>query len=126
MGFHGSSAGKESACNAGVLSSIPGSGRPHREGTLLVPTLVFLDFPGGLDSKECTCKEGNLGSTTGLGRSPRGGHGNLLRYSCLENSHGQRSLLGYPPRGHKGLDTTGQLSTVHREEIILPNLFPTP
>ena len=25
------------------------------------------------------------GSTLGLGRSPGGGHGNLLRYSCLEN-----------------------------------------
>ena len=24
-------------------------------------------------------------STPGLGRSPRGGHGNLLQYSCLEN-----------------------------------------
>ena len=25
------------------------------------------------------------GSITGLGRSPRGGHGNPLQYSCLEN-----------------------------------------
>ena len=23
----------------------------------------------------------------GLGRSPEGGHGNLLQYHCLENSH---------------------------------------
>ena len=123
MGFHGSSAGKESACNAGVLSSIPGSGRPLGEETGYP---VFLGFSGGLDSKESTCKEGNLGSITGLGRSPQGGHGNPLRYFCLENSHGRRSMLGYPPWGHKELDTTGQLSTVHREEIILPNLFPIP
>ena len=27
----------------------------------------------------------DAGSTPGLGRSPGGGHGNLLRYSCLEN-----------------------------------------
>ena len=27
--------------------------------------------------------------------------------------HGQRSLAGYSPRGHKELDTTGQLSTAH-------------
>ena len=27
----------------------------------------------------------DAGSTPGLGRSPRGGHGNLLQYSCLEN-----------------------------------------
>ena len=28
---------------------------------------------------------GDLGSIPGLGRSPGGGHGNPLRYSCLEN-----------------------------------------
>ena len=27
----------------------------------------------------------NLGSVPGLERSPRGGNGNLLQYSCLEN-----------------------------------------
>ena len=26
-----------------------------------------------------------MGSIPGSGRSPRGGHGNLLQYSCLEN-----------------------------------------
>ena len=29
--------------------------------------------------------------------SPRGGHGNPLQYSCLENPHGQWSLVGYSP-----------------------------
>ena len=28
----------------------------------------------------------NAGSILGSGRSPRGGYGNLLQYSCLENS----------------------------------------
>ena len=28
----------------------------------------------------------DVGSIPGLGRSPGGGHGNLLQYSCLENS----------------------------------------
>ena len=32
MGFPGGSVGKESACNAGYLSSIPGSGRSPGEG----------------------------------------------------------------------------------------------
>ena len=40
------------------------------------------------------------------GRSCRRGHGNPLQYSCLENSHGQRSLAGYSPWGLKELDTT--------------------
>ena len=43
-------------------------------------------FPGGSDGKETDCNVGDLGSIPGLGRSPRGGHGNLLQYSCLENS----------------------------------------
>ena len=34
-------------------------------------------------------------SIPGLGRSPGGGHGNPLQYSCLENPHGQRKLVGY-------------------------------
>ena len=40
------------------------------------------------------------------GRAPGGGHGNPLQYSCLENPHGQRSLVGYSPRGHTESDTT--------------------
>ena len=40
------------------------------------------------------------------GRSPGGGHGNPLQYSCLENPHGQRSLTGYSPWGHKKSDMT--------------------
>jgi len=30
-----------------------------------------------------------------------GGHDNPLQYSYLENPHGQRSLAGYSPWGHK-------------------------
>ena len=37
---------------------------------------------------------GDMGSIPGLGRSPGGGNGNSLQYSCLENSHEQRSLVG--------------------------------
>ena len=50
-------------------------------------------------------------SIPGLGRSPGGGHGNPLQYSCLENSHGQRSLAGYSPWGRKESDTTKRVST---------------
>ena len=44
-----------------------------------------LGFPGGSDGKESDCNAGVLGSIPGLGKSPRGGHGNPLQYSCLEN-----------------------------------------
>ena len=47
------------------------------------------------------------------GRSPGGGHGNPLKYSCLENLHGQRSLADYSPRGDKESETTELLSTAH-------------
>ena len=44
--------------------------------------------------------------------------GNTLQYSCLENPHGQRSLVGSSPWGHKESDTTERLSTAH-----IPSLF---
>ena len=68
-------------------------------------------FPCGSAGKESACNVGDLGLIPGLGRSPGGGHGNPLQYSCLENPHGQRSLAGYGPWGHKELDTTERLST---------------
>ena len=39
------------------------------------------------------------GSIPGWGRSPKGGTGNTLQYSCLENLHGQRRLADYSPWG---------------------------
>ena len=66
-----------------------------------LPTPVFLDFPGGSDDKESSCNMGDLGSIPGLERSTGGEHGNTLQYSCLENPHGQRSLAGYSPWGHR-------------------------
>ena len=54
-----------------------------------------------------------------LGRSPRGGHGNLLQYSCLENPHGQRSLVGSSPWGRKESDMIERLSTAQHTEIVL-------
>ena len=65
-----------------------------------------MGFPGGSDGKELACNAGDLGLISELGRSPGGGQGNPLQYSCLENPHGQRSLVGYSPWGCKELDTT--------------------
>ena len=71
----------------------------------------MMGFPGGSDGKESGCNVGDLGLTPGLGRFPGGGHGNPLQYCCLENLHGQRSLAGYSPWGHKESDMTERLST---------------
>ena len=53
---------------------------------------------------------GDLVLIPGSGRSPGGGSGSALQYSCLENSHGQRSLVDYSPWGHESGTTEG-LST---------------
>ena len=80
--------------------------RRHR-----LPTPVFISFPGSSAGKEATHNAGNLDSIPGFGRSPAGGHGNPPQYSCLENPHRQRSLVGYGPWGCKESDTTERLST---------------
>ena len=89
---------------------IPESGRSAGEGFRPL-TPVFLGFPGHSDGKESACSVGDLSLIPGLGRSPGGGQGNPLQYSCLENPHGQRSLVGYSPWGHRESDTTEQLNT---------------
>jgi len=68
-------------------------------------------FPVGSVVKNPSANAGDTGdlvSFSGLGRSLAGRNGNPLRYSCLEKSHGQRSLstVGYSPWGHKELDMT--------------------
>ena len=50
------------------------------------------------------------GLIPGSGRSSGGGHGNPLKFSCLENSHGQRSLAGYGSRVTKSWIQLKQLS----------------
>ena len=56
----------------------------------------------------------DVGSVPGLGRFPAEGNGNPLQYSCLEKSHGQRSLVGYNTvHGAAELDMTEHLSAVY-------------
>ena len=66
--IQGGSDGKESACNAGDLGSIPGSGRSAGEG--IGYPLQYLGFPSGSAGKESACNAGDLGSVPGLERSP--------------------------------------------------------
>ena len=76
-----------------------------------------MGFPGGTNDEESTCNVGDLGSIPGLGRSPGGVYGNPLQYSCLENPHGQSSLVSCSPLGHNESDTTEQLSQSKNREI---------
>ena len=70
--------------------------------------------PCGSAGKKSVCNVGHLGLIPGLGRSPGEGYGNPLQYSCLENPHGLRSLVGCSPQGHKESDMTKQLSSSSR------------
>ena len=54
-----------------------------------VTTPVLLVILGDLAGKESACNVGDLSLIFVLGRS----HCNPLQYSCLENPHGQRSLV---------------------------------
>ena len=89
-------------CHLGVLGGIS-----HK-----APCTV--GFPGSASGKEPTCQcrrhKRDMGLILGLGRYPGGGYGKPPQYSCLENSHGQRSLAGYSHRGCKESDVTEQLS----------------
>ena len=106
-GFPGSSAGKESACNAGDPRSIPGLGRSPGEGigcplqdswaSLVAQRIIHL---------QC----GRPGFDPWVGKIPWRRSWQPSLYSCLENPYGQSCLVGYHPWGHKGLDTTEQLS----------------
>ena len=84
LGFLGSSAGKESVCNAGdpQFNSLVGKFSWRRDR---LPTSVFLGSPDGSTGKESACSAGDLGSILGLGRSPGEGKGYPLQYSGLEN-----------------------------------------
>ena len=60
--------------------------------------------------KNLPVNAGDLGLIPKVGRLPGEGNGNTLQYSCLEKSHGQRSLAGYSPWGHKVLNMTELLN----------------
>ena len=76
-----------------------------------------LGFPGGSDGKESACNVGDLGLIPTLGISLGGKRGNPGQYSCLENSHGPKSLAGYSPWGRKESDTTDHLGTSTMSEL---------
>ena len=71
---------------------------------------VNYGFPGGSDSKESACDAGDLGSIPTLGRSPWRREWLLTPVFLPGESHGQKSLVGYSPWGHKAWDTTERLT----------------
>ena len=108
VGFPGSSAGRESTCNAGDPSSIPGSGRSTGEG---------IDYPHQyLWAFLVAQRVKNLPAMWATGFDPWIGK-IPWRREWLPTPvfwpgefHGQRRLEGYGPWGCKEADTTEWLS----------------
>ena len=117
MGFPGSLAGKESSCNAGDSSSIPGSERSPGKGLGYPLQYSWASLVVQMVKNPPATQETWIQSL-GLEDSPGGRHGNPLQYSCLENPHGQRSLVGDSTWGCRvGHDWVTKHSTAHLEDI---------
>ena len=69
--------------------------------------IPFEGFPGGSNDKESACNAGNLGLI------PWGRKWQPAPVFLPGESHGQRSLVGCSPRGHKESDTTERLTHTH-------------
>ena len=67
-------------------------------------TLCFFTprHPGGSAGKESACNAGDLGLIPGLGRSAAGENGTPV--FLPGEFHGQRTLAGHSPWGHRGSD----------------------
>ena len=63
-------------------------------------------FSGGPDGKEYTCNAGDPGSIPGFGNIPWRREWQPTPEFLPGESHGQRSLAGYSPWGHKESETT--------------------
>ena len=62
---------------------------------------IYIQLTYNMYVKNLPASAGDPGLFPGLERCPGEGNGNPLQCSCLENPHGQRSLAGYNPRGHR-------------------------
>ena len=67
-------------------------------------------LPCNSDGKDSACHPGDPGSIPGSGRSSGEESGNPLQFSCLENPHGQRGLVGFSPWDHKESGTAEPLT----------------
>ena len=63
--------------------------------------------------KNPLANEGDLGSSPGSGRSPRGGNGNPLQHSCLENSMDRRVWWAAVPGATKSQTRLSDYTHTH-------------
>ena len=74
---------------------------------------MHIHFPGGSDGKESACKAGDPGSNPWIGTILWRRKWQPTPVFLPGESHGQRSLVGDSPWGHKESDTAEQLTLSH-------------
>ena len=107
MSYYGSSTSKESACNAGDPGSIPRSGRSPGEGLGYPLQYSWASLVAQTVMNPPAMQE------TWVGKILWRRAWQPTAVFLPGESHEQRSLMGYSPRGHKELDMTERLSTAH-------------
>ena len=97
----------------------------HNRKEYAISHLLFLyglhleGFPGGASGNESAYKAGDRGWIHGSGRRKW----QPTPVFMPEKLHGQRSLVGYSPWGHKDLDTTEQAQTRYSIAYMYPVFF---
>ena len=96
--------------------------------SFIIIRLVFINgaFRVALVVKNLPASEGDardVGSVPGSGRSPGLGNSNLLHYFCHGKYHGQRTLVGYGPWGHKESDTLSNWTHTHGSALFFSLLL---
>ena len=109
VNFPDSSVGEETTCNAGDPGSIPGLGRSPGEG-IGYPLQYFRASLVAQLVKNLPAMWETWVWSLGWEDPLEEDIATQLQYSCLESLHGQRSLAGCSPWGHKESDTTEWLS----------------
>ena len=84
---------------------------PLRDTWASQVALMVEKLPANAENRE---DAGDTSSVPGSGRSPRGGNGNPLQYSCLENPMDRAAWCATIHSHTKELDTTEQLNNSNR------------
>ena len=84
--------------------------------------LLLLLFPDGSDSKICACNVG-IWVSPWIGKIPWRRGRQPTPVFLPGKSHGQRSLVGYNPNGHKKLDTTEAIEHTRTHAQVLKKLL---
>ena len=106
-----------------VLCDYVSSKKPHLFATVF--PYIFQSFPGGSEVKVSATQCGRPGFNPWVGKIPWRRKWQPTPVLLPGESHGQRSLVGYSPQGHKESDTTERLHFHFHFSIYIGVIPPT-